>query len=371
MKKIIQNKVLYFLLAGTVAFLMSCNGNDQSVTNTERKTILKNIAEKAIVPAFTDFQEKATELHKAALKFAESTDQASMEQVQQKWIDAAISWKKASVFNQGPVEDLFLASAIDYQSVHYPNIEKAITDGKEINSDYINAKGSSLKGLKAIEYLVFGDATQKGKTVGLYSGKNGLKRLKYLTALTENLEMNAKKALDAWSADKGNFVAEFEKADGREAGASLGLLINKLVAQINLLKDEKLGAPAGNRNDGVPQPELAEAIPSGQTLQLLKSEIQGFESVITANGKGGIDQLLDKLEAKSGNELLSKKITVQFAKIYNEIDAVSQPLPVAVLDEKEKIAQLYADLKQLQVLLEVDVVNNLGILLTFSDSDGD
>lgn len=370
MKNIIRNNALFFMCTGVVLLLAACAG-DKEISNTDRKTTLKNIAENAILPAYEDFKEKANDLEKAVVEFGGNTNQNTLENVQLKWIEAAISWKKASVFIQGPVEDLFLASAIDYQSVHYPNIEKAIIDGKKIDNEYINSKGSSLKGLKAIEYLIYGDTTQTGKILDLYTHKTGKERLHYLQALTENLHINAGKIKDAWSSDKGNYLADFEQADGREAGASLGVLINKLVSQLNMLKDEKLGAPAGRRNNGTPQPELAEGIPSGQSFILLKSEVQGFESVITAHGKGGIDYLLDQLDAKSGDQLLSKQISEQFVKIYDQIDAIHQPLPVAVVDEKEKVALLYNDLKQLQVLLEVDLVNNLGILLTFSDSDGD
>ncbi len=349
----------------------SCGGGKNEINNTDRKTVLTNTAEKAVIPAFKDFQNKAEILEKAVLAFSETPDASHLEEARQKWTEAAVSWKKASVFSQGPVEDMFLSGAIDYVSVHYPNIEKAITEGKDIDNAYITSRGSSLKGLKAIEYLLFGDGSQPDKILATFSGKTGSQRIMYLSALAENIRISAGSIIEAWLPEKGNYTAEFEKADGREAGASLGVLINKLVSQVNQLKDERVGAPAGNRNNGEPQPELVEAIPSGQSLSLLRSEIQGFESLFTANNTGGIDQLLDKLEAKAGGEPLSGKIKDQFAKIYSRIDAIDQPLQVAVFEDKEKVGQLFTDLKQLQVLLEVDVVNNLGILLTFSDSDGD
>ena len=155
-----------------------------------------------------------------------------------------------------------------------------------------------------------------------------------------------------------------------------GVLANTIIDQIYTIRDERIGVPRGNRNNGTPQPDLAQAVLSGNSTNLIVSELKSIENAFLGRTPAGIDgigidDLLDKLEAKSDGVLLSAKIKNQFATVYAKLAAIPTKLPVAVVSNQTEVTAAYTEIKKLQVMLEIDMINNLGVLLTFSDNDGD
>lgn len=338
------------------------------IRNTDRKEILSGISGQVIVPAFENFLAATDSLAAAAGKFTGHPDSSTLAAAREKWLEAALAWKKASAYTFGPVDDNFWTGAIDYASVHYPNIEKSIRPDVTTDNAYIDSRGSSLKGLKAIEYLLYKSYDADSVVSGFAASQP---RKAYLLALTSNLNAQAKKVLDSWTSGDAPYSRVFAEADGRDIKSSLSVLVNKCVSQINLIKDERLAVPLGMRNNGTVQPELAEGLLSRTSLDLLKSEVVSVQQCFGSPDAKGISALLDQLNAQYENQLLSKALADRFAEIYTLSDQIRQPLNEAVKNDPAKVKELYNALKKLQILLEVDIVNHLGLILTFSDNDGD
>ena len=344
----------------------------------DRKGMLTNLGNNVVVPSFDAFYQKSIALESAITAYAADVkNEQKLITAQNAWLDMAKAWKQASVFKQGPIEDKFLLSNIDFSTKGvYLNptlLETTITNGTTIDNAYIESKGATVKGIHAIEYLIFDKAQANANVIGSYTGTNGAKRAAYVTALATNLKNQAKLIEDDW---KGGYVTTFISADGRDINSSLGILANKMIDLIYTVRDERIGAPKGNRNNGVPQPDLAESGVSNNSITLAINELKGLENAFqgrTPAGMDGVglDDLLDKLGAKSGDELLSTKIKNQFATVYTKLNAIPAPLQTAVVNNKTEVQAAYDEIKRLQVLLEVDMINNLGVLLTFSDNDGD
>ena len=353
----------------TAGFIVSsCGENKREIGNTDWKAILDNITKEVILPAFEDFAGRADSLLEATKVFAGKPGEASLEQVRRQWQNAALSWKVAGTYSFGPIDDHFLSGAIDYPGVHYPNIEKSISTGTVIDDSYIESRGSSLKGLKAIEYLLYKNASGDSVVRDFASSQ---KRREYLAALASNLAAQARKVLEAWKGTDAPFAAAFARADGRDIKSSLGILVNKCVSQVNLIKDERLAVPLGMRNGGSPDPASVEGRLSGTSLALVRSEIAGVQKCFGNEKVAGLYALLDQLNAMHGDKPLSQAIAGQFAEVDKSAGAISLPLDAAITQETEKVKDFYNSLKKLQVLIGVDVVNQLGIILTFSDNDGD
>lgn len=373
-------KKIVVLITVTIAIWACSKTNDpvDAFQSFDRKSMLTNLGNNVIIPSFDTFYQKSDLLDIAIAAYtADLKNEQKLVAVQLAWIEMAKAWKQASVFKQGPIEDKFLLSNIDFSSKgSYLNVtllEKAISDGTTIDNAYIETKGATVKGIHAIEYLIFDKAKINANIIGGFTGIAGAKRTSYLKALSVNLKNQAKIILDDW---KNGYVSTFINADNRDINSSLGILSNKLIDLIYTVRDERMGAPKGNRNGGVPQPDLAESVVSESSILLITNELKGIENAFlgrTPTGTDGIglDDLLDKLEAKSGDELLSKKIKNQFSLVYTKLNAIPKTLPIAVVDNKVEVQAAYDEIKRLQVMLEVDMINNLGVLLTFSDNDGD
>jgi predicted lipoprotein len=370
-------KIIYLLSAAVVIVACSSKGNPDPEDNASRVAMLSNVGNNIIVPSFDALLVSSKTLAQAANDYAGDTkNEAKLTALQTAWTATAASWKIASLFKQGPIEDDFLLSGIYYTSTSYSAIEKAISQsGATIDDAYIENLGATVKGLPAIEYMVFSN-DGNAALIGGYAGINGAKRIAYLKALCLNLQNQAAKVSSKWRADGDNYLKTFTEADGRDINSSFGILANKMIDLVYTIKDERLGAPIGKRNNGTPQPGLVDASLSKKSLILLKAELKSVENAftgksLTGTDGAGIDDILDKAGAKSGAELLSSKIKTQFATVYSKIDLITVPLDVAVTTQQTQVNAVYDEVKKLQVLMEVDMINNLGVLLTFSDNDGD
>lgn len=356
-KTIVFCCVFTFLIAG-------CGGGKKELENTDRKVMLQSVTKDVILPAFQDFKQQTDSLLSATTLFTGNPNENTLNVARERWQQAAFAWKKASAYAFGPIEDNFLSGAIDYPSVHYPNIEKAINANATIDEGYVDAKGASLKGLKAIEYLLY-KTTAADATVADFSASAA--RRVYLQALVAHLNTQAQKVIDAWLP----FSETFINAGGTEIKSATGILVNKCVSQINLIKDERLAMPLGMRNQGEKQPESVEGRLSNTSIALLTNEVKSIRAIFGNENVTGIYSLLDQLKATYDGQLLSHQLSSQFDEIDRLAAQITLPLDAAITLETEKVTNLYNALKKLQILVEVDVVNQLGIILTFSDNDGD
>lgn len=374
MKKII---ILITVLLG----IWACAKTEEP-TNTfesfDRKSMLTNLGNSVIIPSFEAFYQKSDAFDLAVNAYtADVKNEQKLVTAQVAWVEMAKAWKQASVFKQGPIEDQFLLSTFDFSAngayLNVTLLDKTIADATTIDNAYIESKGATVKGIHALEYLLFDKAKVNATIIGTYTGSTGVKRTAYLKALAVNLKNQAKTIVDEW---KNKYVTTFISADSRDINSSLGVLSNKIIDLIYTVRDERIGVPKGNRNSGTPQPDLAEAFLSESSIALAMSELKGIENAFSGKSPAGadgigLDDLLDKLEAKSGDELLSKKIKNQFAVVYTKLNAIPTTLPIAVVNNKTEVQAAYDEIKRLQVMMEVDMINNLGVLLTFSDNDGD
>ena len=378
MKKLLLIIPAFMLLFWACSKTVEPTDNFQSF---DRKGMLTSLANSVIVPSFDGFYTETITLETTVNAFAnDPTNSTKLLEAQKAWTKMASVWKLASVFQQGPITDKFLLTNIDFShkgnNVNTTLLEKAVTDATAaiINNDYIEQKGATVKGIFAIEYLIF----DKNPSLTVVTDKftkteAGVKRIAYLKALSTNLKVQAKLVLDDW---KGTYGSTFVNADGRDINSSLGVLANTIIDQIYTIRDERIGVPRGNRNSGTPQPDMAQAVLSGNSTNLIISELKSIENAFLGRTPAGIDgigidNLLDKLEAKSDGILLSAKIKNQFSTVYAKLAAIPTKLPVAVVGNQTEVTAAYTEIKKLQVMLEIDMINNLGVLLTFSDNDGD
>ncbi len=370
-------KIIYFLSINAIIMACSSKDNPDPADSTDRVAMLTNVGNNIIIPSFEAFLANSKTLTVAADAYtADVQSEQKLSALQAAWLNTAKAWKMASLFTQGPIENDFLSSGIYFTPTNYTSIEKAISQPTApINNAYIEGLGANVKGIPTIEYIIF-NSSGNAAVISGFSGAGATNRIAYLKALCVNLETQSTTILSKWKADGDNYLKTFITADGRDINSSFGMLSNKMIDLIYTIKDERLGAPLGKRNSGTPQPGLVDAPFSNASMVLMKAELQSIEN--TFNGTSlsgasgaGFDDILDNAGAKSGSELLSTRIKNQFALVHTKLDLITSPLSTAVTSQTSLVSAAYDEVKKLQVMMEVDMINNLGVLLTFSDNDGD
>lgn len=371
-RRIVQ--VIFFLsLAGAFT---ACNdkGTELKKDGFDRKALLANVGTNIIVPNYAAFNAAATQLHAAAGQFTANPDASSLGALQNGLKEAYRAYQSVALFELGPAE----------QELMRANLNTFPTDVRQINAnigagtyDLATASNLDAKGFPALDYLLFGLGTDAPAIVGQYiTDANAARRKKYLTDLTQEIEAKAEKVNTAWSATGGNYLNTFVNADGTDAGSSLGLLVNQLNFEYELLKNAKLGIPVGKKTLGTPLPESVEAYYSGMSSELARLGFQTVENVYfgkdrSGNNGTGLDDYLVSLNARRGETTLAEAIASQFQVVKTKLAALNDPLSAAIRTNPAPVNEAYAEVQRGVVLLKSDLPSQLGVLITYQDNDGD
>jgi predicted lipoprotein len=84
-----------------------------------------------------------------------------------------------------------------------------------------------------------------------------------------------------------------------------------------------------------------------------------------------LDDYLDFVDAKYNGNALSATISAQLDECLNKVAIINNPITKATLTQINDVKALHLEIKKLTVLTKVDLASNLGVIITFSDNDGD
>jgi len=351
-----------------ILLVPSCKKDCKTSQCFDRKTMLTDIGNNVILPAFEEFAAKAQALEEQSVTFANTPNINELITLQNRWKETAYAIKKIELFKVGPVNDNFAYANIDFWPVRTNDVNNYFNNATTITAADLSTKGSTVKGSPVIEYLIFAHAGGNIAVLDRFNtDADAAKRKDYLKALCTNLNGTAQMLNNAW---KNNYLQTFLAADGTDINSSCNSLVNELLATEDYVKGMKVGYPAGKK-DGTLYPENVEAYQSGESIHFIENNLTIFETTFTGGTGQGLDDYLNFVGAESDGVLLSKKIIDQFAVCQSKCGAINLPLSDAVTQQPDKVTELYNELQKLLVYLKVDMVNNLGITITFNDNDGD
>jgi uncharacterized protein len=373
------------LILSLLIFAQSCDDdldpNRDKFSTFDRKEMLQSLATNIIRPGLDSVLIELTSLEQRVQAFVASPNEATLAGAQLQWIAAARAWKRVEFFKLGLLdESLPMLAKVDVgaadpvkrtEQISSDELDQALASASAITVEYIDAQPATLQGYPVLEFLLFRNSASV--VVGDYTvGANAEQRKAYLLAATQNLRQKIASLVADWA---GGYVITFSSEDGRDIGSSLGMLVNDLAFLTEGIKNEKVGRPLGFRTAGVKHPEAVEARLSGQSIQFILENLTGIERAITGDNGGfpgtGLDALLDHLEAKFGDTDLSDLILQQIQVIRQKISTITTSLPDAVRSNPTVVQELYDELKKLVVLIKVDMTNNIGVMITYTDNDGD
>lgn len=383
--------LIYLLLAGCASSAQPEAAETQEAAPPTQKTVigsgfdrhalLANMAENVIVPLLKDFAEQTTALEAAAHQFRDDPTEANLAAVQQAWRQAALAWNRSIFFELGSfrnsngdlVSFMEIYNKIDKWPTNVDFIEKFIAEQETIDEPMIDANGSTTKGLPAIEYLIFNPAGNAQVVGSFTADPAGQKRMQYLVAAVENVNHKAEELVNIWATEGDNYAGNFitADADSGEQQQLLSLLVNQMAAGLEDIVKRKIGHPLGKTSQAGVRPELVEAKLSGVSGQLLHSNFEGLATVFNGGQQLGFDDYLDYLGAEYEGQPLSKVINAQIETTQAALEAIDEPLNLAMENHPEQVELVYNEARQLIVLIKADMANHLAVTMTFNDSDGD
>lgn len=354
-----------FLLIFLLSFI-ACKDKENSKGDFDQIALLSDLTDQVILPTISKFESNSTDLNNAIQQLAQSPNEQNLLEVQNQWKNTMLVWKKCQLFNIGEVEKTYLENRIQKWPINTTFIEGNIADTVALSNEFIEGIGSTAKGLSAIEYLIFNPDSGNTEIINII--QNEPRKLSYLSALGTNLVANAKAFNQTWN----DYTETFKSATGNDIDASLTLLTNGMISELEKINKNKISNPAG-LSGTVVEGDLVEAKRSEFSKELITSSLENLKSTFISKDTQyiGFDDYLDFLGAEFSKEPLSEKILSQIDKSITSVNQINGPLNKAVVDDAQNVAEAQKAILQLLVLIKVDMASSLSATITFSDSDGD
>ncbi|UTW63236.1 imelysin family protein [bacterium SCSIO 12741] len=338
----------------------------------DQQSLLNNWGDEIIVPGYFAYTQATSDQKSFADAFISDPTESSLQAFSDKWKTSQKTWQSVSLFEFGPGSDHVIRANTNIYPCDTTQIEKNIQNG---NLDLSGASRLDEKGYAAIDYLLHHATAAEV----VQEFKADSKRGDYLKALVAEVDQLAQTVYQEWNSGSGNHVAEFKSATGSNVGSSLGIMINSVNMHLErFLRDGKVGIPNGERSfSGDPLPGHVEAAYKGDvSKEFIRANLKGLENIYLgtkqdgSNGMG-LDDALNSLGAKHGDQALDAAIKSQIASCYSAIDAVPGTMKEAVVQDSDKVSELFKEFQKLVILLKADMPSSLGVLITYQDNDGD
>lgn len=373
--------ILPFLLT-FIALLSACEKNkeldkdtdpDDSEAAFDRKAMLKNYGENLIIPGYEALNASVGGLENAASSFLSSPNKAELQTLQDRLIDAYRDWQVVSVYEFGPAKDLALRSFLNTFPTDTAQVEDNIATGSYDLSDFDT---EAEKGFPALDYLLFDPYKGDSAVVNAFSSDaNASQRQDYLMDVIADLKGNVQQVLKGWRPSGGDHLSSFANATGTDVGSSLGLLVNELNYDLELIKNPEVGIPLGKKSMGNPKPKKCQAYYGERSKELAIAHLKALRDCYLGKGNAGdmrgLDDNLAHIDAQGSSGKLHKAIRDQFARTLDQLGKIPAPLSDAVVNNSSQVDAAYSELKKLVALLKSDMPSELGVQITYQDNDGD
>jgi predicted lipoprotein len=368
----------FFLSVVFIAVIfIACKKKNKDKTPDEETTfdkpaMLGNYADNVIIPNFQSFKFSVDSLVISFNTFIQNKNVTNLNLLRQKFISASIRFQHVSTFEFGPSESEIVRSNFNTFPTNTVTVNSNINGG---NYNLSTVSNLDAKGFPALDYLFFGNNQTDADIITMFdTDVKAANRITYVNACLNEMQTKTSAIANAWV---NSYRSTFINSTGSQIGSSLGLLVNQLNFEIDLLKNAKIGIPLGKKSLNVKLPEKCEAYYANNiSVKLAKECLLNIEDVylgraaLGADGKG-LDDYLEHLNAQHGSETLNAAIKNQFAITKAKLDLVAEPLSSSVVSSSATVDAAYQEMVKLLVLLKTDTPSALGIVITYQDGDGD
>jgi predicted lipoprotein len=348
----------------------SLSGCSSMEIEDSRRQLLTSWGDHVLLPLYGDFEERAGTLEAKGAELCASPDEATLEAARGAWWDARGPFKQAEVFAFGPFKEFpwRLGPKLDFWPARPETIDEVLAGSEPLDAASVSALGAPARGLPALEYVLYPPELDVLSELG-----PGTRRCEYLAGLGADLRASAGELRRAWARDGDDYLGELIDAGrGSETYMTLPMAVGEVVQRMGFLlenmRNDKLRKPLGGSVDGPPAPDAAESRFSGRSLTDLRDNVEGLRLVYF--GPGGEAVGLGSYLRARGKDF-DPLLGARFAAVTAALDAVPEPLTVAVADDPRSVARLIEALEELGRAVQVDILNALAQNVGFNDNDGD
>lgn len=382
------------LLVGAACGDDGGSGGGDIAPDFDRSALLASIADRVIVPAYTDFATRADALASAAAAWsADPTDDALRASAQQAWADAADAWQIAELTQLGPagpsgasgrVGGLGLRNEIYSWPLDNPcRVDQELVANTFDQDGYFASKLDNTYGLDALEYVLFvvGPENECPPQVdindqGLWSDLVGppedegaalrARRAAYAEVIAAKLAADADRLLGEWT---GGFRDAFVNAgQGSSPYRSAQQALDEVFAAMFYLElravDLKLGAPAGLNARCLETicPEDVESFWADRSRTFIRQNVEAFARMYRGGPADDAAAVgFDDYLAAAGADDLVGRLGTRLDAAVAAVQDTEPPMQEALTSAKAEIDAAYDAVSELMVLVETEFVSDLAL----------
>ena len=317
-----------------------------------------------ILPGYAASAESMARLGQSVDSLCSSPSGDSLGAAREAWREARGAWLRTESYRFGPAMDRRTISLVDWWPIDVEKIERNLAGEEPVTPERVKEfLPSTQRGLSVAEFLLFAP-----DSAGLADGSDPA-RCAYLQSVTTANGEEVAGILGDWqgSGDSSGYAGYFDGTGSlalvdSDAEAEV---VRSLVFQVRAIANMRLGAALG-----VDVEADASAIPSGDadnSREDLLSQLASIASVYRgADGGMGISARVRSISAETDARML--------AAIESTIDATRSldgSIIVQVETDPAQVRAVYDNMKELQRVLNTEIVSLLGVSVGFSDTDGD
>lgn len=364
--------VLMLLSLGTgigLAVGAACGGGDD--TDALRRGVLRHIAHEVAEPAFEGFRAAAHAAADRVDALCAGPDAGPLAAARDAWQAERDAWQRLLPFSFGPIAEQMQQGPLDFWPARPDTIDAAITDAPAtIDAAYLATRGTSAKGMPALEYLLFG--TDPSAVLPALQGPDGPRRCAYAVVLADDIAARADQLAGAWTPGFADSLATAGAGSTVYATTQAGVdaVTNKLIEALTVMVKAKLDTPLGNLTGAAVDPALLESRFAARSKRELAVDLtavwsvyHGADPVVNAEG---LSVLVNDVDPG-----LNQRVHVQYESAARAVDMIPEPMATALVEHRGAVQFARDEIDTLRRMIKLDVASALGVTLSLSDNDGD
>jgi len=352
------------------------SGDTGGVQMQDWPAILTSIGNTIVMPRLEGTTAAANNLATASNAFCDAPDAERLASAQSAWSDLMGVWKHGEAGQFGPVwmEPWRVGPKVDFWPARPDNIQEILDEEFDLTVDSVAGLGTIHRGLPVMDWVMFVEGTET--LAAFTSPDTGERRCDYLVALAGDTANQMTILHDAWAPTGSNYLANYLSPDATtdlmSTRETMDELVNRAIFAVENVRLLKLGKPAGQSSGGTPQVERVESPQSGRSLQNALDTLAGVESVVRGDyaGSDGLG-LLDAVADPERQASIQTDFDTTYAAAVAAIEAVPPPLTESIYTHSVELEQATSAVRDLQVVLQVDLAQALAVTIRFNDTDGD
>jgi predicted lipoprotein len=337
--------------------------------NFSREAMLRSLAQKVIVPGYASLAGNCRALGDDIEQCNAAPTQDVLDRARGHWKAAIEAADSLRCYQTGPVADRQLVSTFYYWQTIPSRIESIVKKpSPAFDQAFLDNEGATVKGLYAIEYLLFdrrggqpGEPLEAAKALDLLS--TSPRRCEYLAALARDVADKATQLSKDWSATGPQGAAEKFSSGGQ---ASLNLLVNQLTQSLETVLQNHLNFALALPTPVDRQLNRIKGSRSGTSLQGVIVALEGVNKFYRGENGLGLHDSLNRV-----NPAVATRVQDKLTAAIAAARGIGEPLERAVVDKRGPLETAVKETHDLEVLFKVDLPSALGVTITFTSGDGD